>query len=44
MDRKIDSPFWLEEDWEAFGSGWEQLDKTFIAGIEAEGLEVEEAK
>lgn len=44
MDRKIDSPFWLEEGWESFESGWEQLDKTFIAGIEAEGLEVEEAK
>jgi hypothetical protein len=39
MDRKIDSPFWLEENWESFESGWEQLNKEFVAGIEAEGLE-----
>ncbi len=44
MDRKIDSPFWLDESWESFESGWEKLDKSFVAGVEAEGLEVEEAK
>jgi hypothetical protein len=44
MDRKIDSPFWLEENWESFESGWEQLNKEFVAGIEAEGLEAEEQK
>lgn len=44
MNKQIDSPFWLDESWESFGSGWEQLDKTFIAGIESESSEVEEAK
>ncbi len=44
MDRKIDSPFWLDESWDSFESGWEKLNKEFVAGIEAEGVEIEEAK
>ncbi len=44
MDRKIDSPFWLDEDWDLFESGWEKLSKELVAGAEPEGLEVEEAK
>lgn len=44
MDRKIDSPFWLDEDWDSFESGWEKLDKEFIIGLEAESVEIEEEK
>jgi cell fate regulator YaaT (PSP1 superfamily) len=45
MDKKIDSPFWLDDDsWENFGSGWDELEKSFVAGGDEEKVEIPEKK